>query len=109
MTSGSISGPTFIFNQTPAINNVGIFLQPVSTLTDAGGMVALGTGSLAGFCLTDDCRAVATGGFDEVLRGSLQGTPMASGVPEISTLPALGLGLAGVVLMKLRVRTRRQE
>jgi hypothetical protein len=104
---GFTDGAIYSFDQSPADNNPGIWLNPTSQLSNAGGSITLGSLSLAGFCLDSNCDAItamSSKGLDtlEVLSGTLLGTPVTSSVPEISTTPALLLGIVGLTMLKLR-------
>jgi len=112
LTNGSdLGGGIYSFYQTPGTGHPGIWLTPVplaTKLTNADGSVSLNSGdSFAGFCISPDCSALNfPAGYNPLLSGSLLGTPVAS-VPEISTMPALVLGLVGMVALKRRASNSR--
>jgi hypothetical protein len=100
-----LASSIFVFFQSPAQSHPGLWLAPASTLTNAGGSVALTAPSFVGNCSSSDCNGLNfPSGYDPTVTGSILGTPVVSGVPEIYTLPALLVGLAGIGLVKRRAR-----
>jgi hypothetical protein len=106
LTNASLSSfPVFAFEQSPVLNNPGMWLTPSNPLTDAGGSDSLGGLSFVGFCFASDCSVIGSDsskGLNSLvtLSGSLVGTPVPATAPEPFSAALCFSGLAALITIK---------